>query len=568
MLTLKIILVGILSCNSIHGSTPSNKEGVFYLQPVSPSYTTGKVFHNSQPLNQVTIFNISRNSGTTSDSAGNYKIMGMIGDTLKFSYVGMSDVSKIVPQNASFLNIIMESRVEKLNEVLVVKNIRKSQKDLAREYNSNKQLIKSRNGILDKETAGYSLYILSEGEFNQNAPDLATAISGRFPSIRGGNRTIYNSNPNVLYDIDGLVMSDPSPISPALIERIAFISGLRAVALYGLGATAGVIIINTKVANYSPKSSISSGRDLLKNNIYENDAIFEEQLNIYLPSSLKLLYKSKTLNEAKEIYMQLSSNNNESKYFHIDAYNYFKSNWEETSFADSVIKDRKWFTELTLKPIAYYAESHGDFDNAIEYFKLLLQLNPNMMQSYWNLSSAYESAGLVEDALKILVRCEYLVGKNYFPEANYGIHNIINRDVQKFTDSYLNENGTTQKANDEFQGSRIIIEWNDPTADFDLQFVNPQNGYFIWNYQDDKKSSTANRAKIEEYFSEEFLIDAEDKGTWLVNLKFKRNSSLNPLYVRVIVYSNYGKPIQKKESKVFRINEKNINRQLLEVKVD
>ena len=37
-------------------------------------------------------------------------------------------------------------------------------------------------------------------------------------------------------------------------------------------------------------------------------------------------------------------------------------------------------------------------------------------------------------------------------------------------------------AEEEFKGTRLVFEWNNSEAEFEIQFVNPENQYYKWKY--------------------------------------------------------------------------------------
>ena len=63
----------------------------------------------------------------------------------------------------------------------------------------------------------------------------------------------------------------------------------------------------------------------------------------------------------------------------------------------------------------------------------------------------------------------------------------------------------------------ILFEWNDPSAEFELQFVNPQNRYFVWKHSEEAQS-LINDEILKGYFSNIFEIETKRNGKWLVNV--------------------------------------------------
>ena len=74
-----------------------------------------------------------------------------------------------------------------------------------------------------------------------------------------------------------------------------------------------------------------------------------------------------------------------------------------------------------------------------------------------------------------------------------------------------------------FEGTRLVFEWNDGEAEFDLQFGNPENQYHIWKHSLASDADRIMREKEIGFNTEEFLIDSSLPGTWEVNVRYYGN---------------------------------------------
>ena len=95
----------------------------------------------------------------------------------------------------------------------------KSQKQLRMEYNSNKNLINTAFGILDKEITNFAVRIIDKSQFLYGGIDLASAIQYRAPGIRVDRSgdfykpVIYLRGSALgffpaIYDVDGLILTE------------------------------------------------------------------------------------------------------------------------------------------------------------------------------------------------------------------------------------------------------------------------------------------------------------------------------------------------------------------------
>ena len=106
-----------------------------------------------------------------------------------------------------------------------------------------------------------------------------------------------------------------------------------------------------------------------------------------------------------------------------------------------------------------------------------------------------------------------------------------------------------------YPGTRIVLDWNHPGASFELQIINPDGYFDTWQ---NAKRKPKQRSKTEQRYScQQFYLDDEIKGKWILNLNYQGNRSDEPTYLKLSIFYNYGQPEQSKEVKVFRLSEKN-----------
>jgi len=115
-------------------------------------------------------------------------------------------------------------------------------------------------------------------------------------------------------------------------------------------------------------------------------------------------------------------------------------------------------------------------------------------------------------------------------------------------------------------GTRVLFEWNNSEAEFDLQFVNPDKHYFVWSHTLENESERIYDEKVKGYSCEHFLIDKSLLGTWKINIKYFGNKAYNPTYLKTTVYYDYGTTVERSEVKLFSLSEKNVNFELLTVR--
>ena len=542
----------------------------------------GKVTYLDTPLVNAEVRVSTTGESVKTDTEGIYAIQAAPGQILTYSYPSMRTMEIVVEDVTSILNIELTPEVNQLDEVVVSKTVLKSQKQLQGEYATNKNLINTAFGILDKDVTSFAVRIMEGKDLGLININLASAIQFRFPGVRVDQNgpTIYLRGGGMgffpaIYDVDGLILRDfPQFIQIENVERIAIIPGLGAVTKYGGAANGGVIVINTKGANYFPEPGTEKPYDQakLRDNIFSGDALSSEDLKKDKPSYYNLIMKSSTEGEAQEIYKNQIASYGNSYHYVLDAYDYFSNRWKNVEFAEQIISNNKQLFDenpLALKALAYFYQAEGKLDKANEIYKQIFTLRPNYAQSYMDMANSYRELGEYQKAAAIYARYGYLLDEGFLrAEGDLGV--IMDRELNNLIVVEGNELLSKRELkklilDDEFDGTRLVFEWNDSEAEFELQFVNPEGNYYTSEHSLYADADRIKDEKISGFSSEEYLIDDSLRGIWRVNAKYLGNKSLTPTYLKATIYHNYGSASQRKETKVFKFSLKNVNQQLFTV---
>ncbi len=546
----------------------------------------GKVTYLDTPLGNAEIKSSRTGETTKTNPNGEYKIKASPGDILLFDYPSMRTMEIVVEDVTRILNIELTPEVNQLDEVVVSKTVIKSQKEMREEYALNKNIINSAFGFIDKETTNFSMTIVEGEELNPIGVDIASSLQFKFPGmrmerlpnnplkpiiyLRGASMGMFPA----IYDIDGLIVKDfPFFLQVENIERVAVLRGLGAVTKYGGAANGGVILINTKGANYMGQQA-QSLNDLarLRGNVYNDSALTADNIKNDKPSYLMRLLASETEDEAKNTYNEQIKIYGSSFYYVLDAYDYFFNRWKNSEFADSIIIENNSILDdnpIALKSLAYIYQAEGRLEKANELYKKVFTLRPNYAQSYMDLANSYREIGEHQKAAAIYARYGYLLEEGFLrAEGDLGI--IMERELNNLIALKGKELLSKRELkklvlDDEFDGTRLVFEWNDSEAEFELQFVNPEGKYFKSEHSLFADADRIKDEKISGFSSEEYLIDDSIRGVWQINAKYLGNKSLTPTYLKATIYHNYGSASQRKETKVFKLSLRNVNQQMFTV---
>ncbi len=202
---------------------------------------TGKVTRKStgEPLPGVTVQ--TKNKTVTTLADGSFSIEAPAGETLNFSYVGMTPQSIKITKAAQTISLTMEEVNAGMNEVVVVGYTSQRKQDLTGaiavvdltpvKNNTSGNTMQALQG----RVAG--LYIEKDGSPN--------GANSRI-LIRGAN-TLGNNDP--LYIIDGIPTTRPEVfqnMDPANIASVQVLKDASSESIYGARASNGVIIVTTK----------------------------------------------------------------------------------------------------------------------------------------------------------------------------------------------------------------------------------------------------------------------------------------------------------------------------------
>ena len=241
------------------------------------------------------------------------------------------------------------------------------------------------------------------------------------------------------------------------------------------------------------------------------------------------------------------------------------------AFADEIIeKNRSLFegNPVLLKALAYNYESQGRAAKANEVYKSVYKLRPQYGQSYMDLANSYRDLRNYKQAAAIYNRYTHLKENEILRKDSTAFDPIINREYNNLLSLYNDDLVSGEGADElfvddeDFEGTRLVFEWNDGDAEFDLQFVNPGEQHYTWKHTLASNDELLMTEKANGFSSSEYLLDGSLPGTWKINAKYHGNMSLSPTYLKATIYHNYGSVSQRKEVKVFKLHMQDINQEL------
>ena len=539
----------------------------------------GRVSDENGYLSDVTVISRDNNLQTITDSLGNFSIEAQNRGILEFRYIGKNTILSRVSESTS-KNIYMTDGNMILDEVIL--------------ENKKKEVIDNGYGKLDKKSLGYSVETLDGNKIIPSNTDVKDAVAGKFAGVKiganddltqfvgRGRYTTILGNQYGLIVVDGLAIKqsdssmgagfigDTGFINPENIESVTYLKGLAATNIYGTEGRNGVLLIKTKTGSSSFKKK--KKRQLGNTPTYIDDIEIEEVID---KPYIREISQTTTIEDAYKMYLSQRKLYGKDISFFFDIASYFK-NWNNPYLVkrilSNVLEINKKLNLEILRALAYKYDEFELFEESIKVNKQLISFKPSESQSYRNLALSYQFNKQFRKAQEIYNK----IHNNQYSEVNSfnGLKQTINAEYKNLVALHNSNLIATNipefyKKNAKYD-TRIIFEWSHFDAEFDLQIVNPQKRYFTWSHTQKEESSRFIKETSQGYGLEEFFITKKDKGEWLFNLIYygkKTGDNSMPSFVKVTVYSNFGKPTQTKKVTVKDLNDLNKKESILKLEI-
>ena len=285
-----------------------------------------------------------------------------------------------------------------------------------------------------------------------------------------------------------------------------------------------------------------------------------------IPTQLTDVFNSITEEEALLFFENKKAHFSNAPFDAIEVGAYFLNTWKNKGKAEEIWKSiqRNYSNNPSvLKALAYTYEDNKLLVAAMQTYQAISSLRPNYAQSYRDLAYINNELEKPNKALKLYAR--HVLNRAEVPQnaidsiINIESHNLLVRNNIELTTEIIDVEQLLG-----YSPIRLLLEWNNGEAEFELQGMNPPS-YYTWKHTYESDPEGIMDEKTNGYSSKQFLINEELGGIWRFNLKYLGNKSFDPTYLKVSVYFNYGKSSQRKELKVFRLQTENVNRHLLTI---
>ncbi len=531
----------------------------------------GVVYSENKPLENAWVRIKGSYREATTKSDGSFEIEARPGDVLEISALGMAPKDTVVDGHKK-INIRLVANRELLDEVLLQQKIEKE-----------KEMVSTPFGKRKSDGVGFSTAKQIKGEdIDPSYTELSqilnwgTGVNVYDYGYLDGGRKRYQFRKfefasitqstfaaivvdGVPYDqnIEG---GEPPYVHPRQIETITLLQSALSTIRYGQIAAYGAIVIETKDyarqknTDNATASALVSGNDY-KESVQDLETVLQRQT---LPSYLSKIRQTNSLEEAKKVFYEYNSKKEQPIEFFLQTANYFDQ--LDPDFSKLVLSNIAAIApenSKALKILAYELEKDGHYKDAQFIYEKIVNLEPGLAQSYRDLAKNYVESGAYEEAGNLYRQMVF----NTIPNVDFaGMQDVLLNEFQHLLKKHKSEIKfddlpTDLLSLDYKQDVRLVLEWTQPTAQFELQFVNPDNKYYSFSHNSFNNEDLLKQELQDGIFMKEFVIDDGEPGRWLINLTSEESTSNTmPLQLKYTRYRNYGLPDEEKIVKIVSLN--------------
>lgn len=547
---------GLEVTSPLNNSQDNSKDSISKYPEKSKNslFVTGIVTSSGRPVQGSTVRIKGTLTETTTNSMGKYSIDAVNGDVLLYEFLTTKPKSVLV-RDFKLIDVSLEPKYTELDEAFITADKIKGYGD--------KEIV-TPTGKRKSRTIGYAAYSKDRDELPKSANGLGTLLVGQFPGLivnpntgeyqMRGNSSISLSN-GPLFVVDNIpYTSAPGFLDINTIVNVTVVPGLAGNTIYGTTARNGVIIITTKMAlnGLTAKKEIVSA--LVSGNDYTEKTIVFDQ-TIRVQESLSQLYAAASFETAKKVYNELKQKNKYDVSFYEATFRYFEK-WDE-NFAHSILVNIAKIGKQNPKALltlAYLYDETKQYEKALRIYKQIVSLEPHRAQSHLDLARVLVNVEDYRGAFSLykLILSGRIIGATF----NEEVLKIVGTEVRHLVTKHKSKIPYEQLPLSFYEkaihlDARIVFDYNDPEAFFEVQFVNSGNKYSTWSHTQIGNEERLLRELEYGYNTKEFTIEDPDKGQWIINIQ---QLGGKPSYLKYTVYKNYGRPDELKEVKVINLN--------------
>nr|WP_299345825.1 TonB-dependent receptor plug domain-containing protein [Allomuricauda sp.] len=450
-------------------------------------------------------------------------------------------------------------------------------------------------GQKNKDAIGYAVQSIDAEMVPDAATTVNTAIQGKFSGVSLGqssdlSQTVLRPSNSLLGNNYGLIVVDGVPLAqsrsgqngyvfstgfldPKNIEDVTVLKGLVATNIYGTQGSNGVLLITTKTGSF--KNSSEPERDALQltDNFYDTKIKIDNKALV--TPYLKELKKGKNVEDAYGIYLNQRERFQNSSDYLLDVFDFFYSSSPKIAFRIlSNIVEEKSAAYEALRGAYLKSLEKENYGMAMAFVNRAQEKYPDKIQNHYDLAIVQRKMGNYQAALNTL---NGMLTNTLNRDLNFsGIEKPLGSEIRNLVNQHKNQLDVskvdTKYRNNITYNARLILEWNNPDAEFTVQFVNPQKRFFDWEHSELNEGTRISDELENGYFIEQFeIVGAETVGEWILNVTSLGNRTKNnsaATFLKCTVQKNFGKSNQTSSSYIVRVQGDKDKKQLAKFNVE
>ena len=523
-----------------------------------PIIISGLVNDINGPLADAAIIIKGTNRGTLSVADGSFAIKANKGDSILVKFLGKSSVALPVSISSKYLEIFLADTAEILDEVVL------TQKDKIKWLPKEKVLGYGGIQIIEKKDL-----TISSGSINTS---LAGKVAGVQTNKEGFSKAIIRGFSSIEYSNFPLVIVDGAPmpradntnadilnnINPNDVVQVKVLKGLAATNRYGAEGSNGVILVKTIYGEVNLEEKKESKRfdtALLRDNNFSG--VLEVPRFWIDKTYINNLEEEASVVDSYQLYLRERDRYLNDPYYFINVHDLFQSSDEK--IAEGILNSALEVSDTSIPPlrtIAYYHQKAGRYQQAVKIYNQIVKLDSTGVQPYRDLANAYVQAGDLQEGLDAyldLLKHDFKVvlePKSIADIVKLEIKNLINRKGKEMNISKVSSSFKSAPRYD----ARILLEWNDPEANFEIEFISPDTKISKWSHTLENNYERMQSEKLFGFNIEESLLSQSQKGDWYINVRTINLKEKSPLFIKCTVYYKYGQAGQFNTQEIFSFN--------------
>jgi tetratricopeptide (TPR) repeat protein len=502
------------------------------------------------------------------DQEGKYRLKVRVGDIVQYTHASYETVSIFVEDVTEELSFSLKDQISKKRGAVANRK-----EKMEEDYDSSR-------GDFDPTKSGFSQTFVDGSKISNVYPNIQEALVGKITGYLydriDGNSYLRNGSGSltdfpVAWEIDGIFTSYAPPVELSQIKSVRALKSYGATNRYGTQAKGGVIIIKTIFGDFTPEGPKKNSflEEYANSNFYSGDASLTslemKEQNKFAQSVIA--YKNKY--KAFEFYQNELKDKITNYGDHLSVAIQFLEKYNDEALATKIFNEVAVANSKNpevLKSIAYYYQLLGNERGAIAMYERVFKLRPKHAQSFRDLSNAYVDYDLYRKAWKLYwaymikgkVTSEEGIGELMYNDMEWLFYCRANQMKFKRNFEPIHKNETEFK-----RDVRMVFEWNTSEAEFELEFVSPDRRVYTFDHSLEANGDLITKEKMLGYSSKMFVIEDLGKGDWLVNITYKGNKKTVPTFLKLTTYFNWGKPSEKRDVNVYKLDIQNQKASLL-----